>query len=165
MDILKNKKTVIKNGEEIIDFSEPTYMPDEESDRYEITRMVTLSKDYEMRPDLVCNTIFNSTDNFDLLLKINEISDPLSILGNETFLIPSRNSMSAFFVTPEEERENININLDSSKVSKKDKSRLEYLKKISQKIKNGSTENTKVNELKGGNQNITIDNQNNSFIV
>lgn len=165
MEILRRKKTIIKNGEEIVDFSEPTFVPNELNPNYEITRVISLTDDYIMRPDLVSNVVYNNTYDMDKLLKINEISDPLSLKESDGLIVIDKRSLDSFYVTPEEEQTTQQTFLDKNKGVKKDNTRLEILKKISQKVKNGSSQNLKVNELKTGEQNIQIDNNNNSFLA
>lgn len=164
MEILKLKNTIKKGEEEIIDFSEPTYMPDINSPNYNIQRIVRLDSDYEFRPDLVSLAFYGNTDKWDMLLKINEISDPLSLREDDLFISLVEEELDEFIVTPEKEESfKGGENIDSKKVSKKDKSRLEILKKISQKLKNGSTANVKTNELQPGQTNITKDSSKNSI--
>lgn len=166
MKTIKDKKTISKNGIEIIDFCEPTLLPDFNNPNFVLDNLVKVNSDYISRPDLLCLVFYNDVSKVDLLLKFNEISDPLDINEGDLIFVPNADKATSFYKQPDKEPEQTTNNFtDSSKKSKKDQTRLEILKKISSSTKNGSTLNTKVNELKPGEQNIEIDSSNNRIVV
>jgi hypothetical protein len=47
-----------------------------------------VKKGEEMRIDLICNSIYGNVDNIDILLNVNNISNPLNIKEGSTILYP-----------------------------------------------------------------------------
>jgi hypothetical protein len=166
MKILDIKKTIQKNNEEIIDFCEPSFIPDDTNPNYIIHRLVKVTEDYSMRPDLLSKVLYNDVSKYGEILKINEISDPLSIKEGDILLSLYENRLDSFYVNPVKETNENNYTrlTDPTKVSKKDKNRLDLLKKISEKIKNGSSQNIKTNQLPIGQSNIITDENTNTII-
>jgi hypothetical protein len=167
MDTLNTKIKIIKDGiNEIIDFSEPTYIPNQQSPQFLVTRVIQVSKEYDRRPDLIALAVYNDIRQVDMILKWNEISDPLSVREGDILIIPEKTGAKSFYVSPSKERTQTKSNfVDESKKSKKDKNRLIALAKLSAKTKNGSSQNVKTNELKPGESNININERNNQIIV
>ena len=168
MRTLDNKKTIYKNGQTIIDFAVPTYVPDFKRENFSISNVISLTDDYDRRPDLLCYTLWNSVDKLDMLLKWNGISDPLSVRSGDILIIPEQNFAEQLYIIPKQEQDRTKYAdkyIDISKVSKKDQQRLVYLQKVSAGTKNGSSENIKTNQLATGISNINIDTQTNTLIL
>lgn len=158
---LKNlslKQTIIKNGEEILDLSEPTLVPSFNSTNFLVQDVVMVTDELEMRPDLIAKKYLGSDSYVDVLLKANEISNPFSIKSGDILIIPNIEKFKGFYVNPKQSENKINNTkanfLDPSKLSKKDKNRLERLEKIAREKPNGSREITTPNKLKTGDSNI-----------
>ena len=74
---LDKKKTYIFDGIEVVDLSESIFDP-----KKAMTQICTpykVSKELEMRPDLVSKYLYGSTDYTEMLLKYSLISNPFSI--------------------------------------------------------------------------------------
>lgn len=163
-----NKKIPISkdNVTHRIDFAEPTYIPDYNSEHFLVQRIVQVSEEYDRRIDLVSLAVYNTDQHTDIILKCNEISDPLSIRTGDFLLIPELTGAKSFYRNPNKEsKESTQKYIDSTKKSKSDTKRLETLAKISSSVKNGSKVNVKPNELKPGESNIETNKETNSLSV
>ena len=56
---------------------------------YELKSIAIVTDETEMRPDLVALSYMSEASNLGTLLKINNISNPLSLLMGEILLVPS----------------------------------------------------------------------------
>ena len=54
-----------------------------------------VNKAYAMRPDLIAYAAYGSTENMELILKINGISNPFSIDENDIVIIPDKDKISS----------------------------------------------------------------------
>tara|TARA_R110001592_G_scaffold220637_1_gene475296 strand:+ start:1274 stop:1777 length:504 start_codon:yes stop_codon:yes gene_type:complete len=167
MKTLNKKISISKdNVTNRVDFAEPTYVPNYNSEHFLVKRIVEVSEEYDRRVDLISLAVYNSDQYSDIILKCNEISDPLSIRTGDYILIPELNSAKNFYRNPNKEsKESKQKYIDSTKKSKSDTKRLETLAKISSSVKNGSKVNVKPNELKPGESNIETNKETNSFSV
>lgn len=167
METLDKKITIVKDGiNQIIDFAEPTYIPVVDSEYFLVQKVIEVTEDYDRRPDLLAFALYRNEDKLDMILKWNNVSDPLSIRTGDILIVPEKTGAESFYVNPAKERGEIKSNfIDESKKSKKDKNRLKVLAKISASTKNGSTQNLKTNELKTGDSNISKDPSTNSIIL
>lgn len=161
IDTVDNKIVIIKDGISMIDFAEPTYVPDWDSGNFVVTKTVIVSPEYDRRPDLLSFSLYGTDDYLDILLKCNEISSPLDVRTGDIIIVPALQPAKAFYVNPVLEKINPAINskyLDPDKKSKVDDNRLKAIAKISQSIKNGSAQNVSPNELKSNESNLEIKN-------
>lgn len=161
IDTVDNKIKIIKNGVEMIDFAEPTYLPDWDSKDFVVTRTVVVTPEYDRRPDLLSFSLYGSDDYLDILLKCNEISNPLEVRTGDILLVPALQNAKAFYVNPYREQKNALVDskyIDPKKKSKKDENRLKAAAQISQSTKNGSRENVAPNALKSTESNLEIKN-------
>jgi len=150
----------------IVDFAEPTFVPEYNSEHFIVKKLIVVSEEYDRRVDLISLGVYNSDDYVDIILKFNEISDPLSVRTGDVILIPELNGAKNFYKNPNKEsKESTQKYIDSTKKSKVDTKRLETLAKISSSVKNGSKVNVKPNELKPGESNIDINKETNSISV
>jgi hypothetical protein len=80
-----------------------------------------------MRIDLVCNEIYKTTEYCDFLLDLNNIDNPLNIMGNDRILFVSQDQINLFRINESTAKELRNIYLNAAKVSKPDPKRLSYI--------------------------------------
>ena len=126
-EILKRKKHVMVNGEEVVDLTTPSI-------RYtnadpDISDDFLVSDDMAMRPDLLSRLAYGTVDYFDLICKFNAISNPYSIDIGDLILAPDLTFMMDSLVDPTtaEESEDIrNQYLDPSKKAVTDNKKNEY---------------------------------------
>ena len=74
---LDRKKTYIFDGIEVVDLSESIFDP--KNAMTQICTPYKVSKELEMRPDLVSKYLYGSTDYTEMLLKYSLINNPFSI--------------------------------------------------------------------------------------
>lgn len=167
MKNLNNKITICKdNITEIIDFSEPTFIPNYESENFIVQKVIRVTNEYDRRVDLISLAVYNSDRHVDIIMKCNELSDPLSVRTGDILVIPELTGAQKFYKNPNSEsKEAKQKYIDSTKKSKVDNKRLQTLAKISSSVKNGSSVNVKPNDLKPGESNIDINTETNSISV
>jgi len=167
METLNKKIKISKdNITQIVDFAEPTYIPNYDSQNFLIQKVIIVTEDYDRRVDLISLAVYGSDDYTDIIMKCNELSDPLSVRTGFILVIPEINGAKKFYQNPNKEsKEAKQKYIDSTKKSKVDNKRLETLAKISSSIKNGSKVNVKPNELKPGESNIEVNKETNSISV
>jgi O-glycosyl hydrolase len=167
METINKKIKIIKDGiNEIIDMAEPTYIPDYESNKFTIKRIIIVTKEYDRRVDLISLAVYGSEQYSDIIMKCNELTDPLAVREGDIILIPELTGAKSFYINPlTESIEAKEKYIDSSKKSKMDSKRLQQLAKISASVKNGSRTNIKTNELGPNDTNITIDKQTNTITI
>jgi len=167
METLDRKITISKDNQtQIVDFAEPTFVPKYDSNNFLVYKIITVTSEYDRRIDLISLAVYNSDEYGDMILKCNEIGDPLSIRTGDILVIPENSKAKAFYKNPNKEsKEAKQKYIDSNKKSKVDTNRLETLAKISSSVKNGSKVNVKPNELKPGEYNIEVNKQTNSISV
>jgi hypothetical protein len=163
-----NKKISISKDEttKIVDFAEPTYIPDYDSEHFLVKKIIRVTDEYDRRVDLISLAVYNADDYVDIILKCNEIADPLSVRTGDILVIPELTGAKKFYKNPNKEsKESTQKYIDSNKKSKVDTKRLETLARISSSVKNGSKVNVKPNDLKPGESNIEINKETNSISV
>jgi hypothetical protein len=108
--------------------------------------------EYEvMRPDLISKKHYNSTDYWDLILKFNGISNPLSITEGLQLSIPDKDGAQRFIIQiPRIDKTAREQFTNPKRMNQQDKKRQEFLKKKSSSKPNGSKENLPPNMLKSG---------------
>ena len=74
---LDRKRTYMYDGVEVVDLSESIF--DEKRAMTQICTMYKVSRELEMRPDLVSKSIYGSTDYTEMILKYSMINNPFSI--------------------------------------------------------------------------------------
>lgn len=98
--------------------------------------LYSVQKGEEMRIDLVCQSIYNSTDFIDILCNVNNIDNPLNISENQIILYPDKSDLYQLrYQEPDvtktlQEISNPNSNtsvINPNKNSRVDKSRQDYL--------------------------------------
>ncbi len=154
---LNNKITINKNGVELLDLCEPSFTYSYK-DGFTIMKVITVSDEYDRRPDLISLAVYGSDEYLDILLKFNEISSPLDVRSGEILIIPELNSARKFFNTPEKESTQISQPNEIS-INNKDANRLKELSRISSSIANGSKQAVRSNQI-SGEPNIKVVNNN-----
>lgn len=102
-----------------------------------------------MRPDLISLKYYNTPDAWDLILKVNGISNPFAIKPGIKLQIPDYNAAQKFKVNKPKINPEVRKQFtDTKRMNEEDKNRLEFLKKISSSKPNGSKENLPPNMLK-----------------
>ena len=96
----------------------------------------TVQKGEEMRLDLVCNSIYNSTEYIDILCNINNIDNPLNISEDQVIIYPDKADLYLLryqevdITKSLQEITNPNVNtsvVNPNKNSRVDKNRQNYL--------------------------------------
>ena len=167
MEVLNKKIKISKDGiNEIIDLAEPTFIPQYDNKNFTVQRIIEVTSEYDRRVDLISLAVYNSDQHSDIIMKCNELSDPLNVRTGDILVIPMLDGAKKFYKNPQKDSvEAKQKQLDSTKKSKVDNKRLQTFAKISASIKNGSTENIKPNELKQGESNIQVNKETNSLSV
>jgi hypothetical protein len=80
-----------------------------------------------MRIDSVCKKIYDSLDELDVLLSINDIDNPLNIMIGDNFLFPPLSAIEDFRLKTQVEEENVRLLTNPNKSTKKDTSRQAYV--------------------------------------
>lgn len=157
LDTLRNKPPYVKNGEHIrdltaqsVDFTREMYVID--------TAVVT--SDFVMRADLVAKVEFRNSNRLDYLLKFNGISNPFSVDEGDILLVPDQDAMKLAMKPKkkgdDDRAEVVKKFFDPNRLSKKDKKRVDYIKKKSEDAANGSANNLPPNFAEPGAQEIAV---------
>jgi hypothetical protein len=81
----------------------------------------------EMRIDLVCNNIYNSIEQVDFLLDLNDIDNPLNIMEGDQILYASVTAIPEYRVKTIDNNNARAKLLNANKSSRKDDNRKKYL--------------------------------------
>ena len=143
----------------VTDLSEPTLKPNYKSNRFSIYKVVTVTDDYEMRPDLISYFAYGTDLYMDIILKFNDISNPFSIKAGDTLLIPVLEDAKYFYQKPKATKKEIEAvkrsYIDKERFSKPTEERLKKLEALANSKKNGSPTITPSNKLKPGESAVT----------
>lgn len=155
LKLLELKSTMEKNGETVLDLAEPTLRIQINSTNYVIRKIMLVTEELAMRPDLISKVAYGVDDYLDLILKANEISNPYSIDIGDLILIPDDDIAASFYKGPDTiDQDKVNRakgnNIDGTKMSEKDVKRIEKLSKIAANRVNGSKEITQPTVRKAG---------------
>jgi hypothetical protein len=60
-----------------------------------------VSREQEMRIDLVCNEIYGSVDEVDVIMSINQIDNPLNIKEGDTIMFVNYETLQELFILEE----------------------------------------------------------------
>ena len=127
---------------------------------YELKSIAIVTDETEMRPDLVALSYMSESSNLGTLLKINNISNPLSLLRGEVLLVPSDKMKKSLFNTGQainnqkQKAKSFRKELQE-KISQVSQERLEYLN--SKNISNLTETPLPPNMLKEGEQQILVE--------
>ena len=127
---------------------------------YELQSIAIVTDETEMRPDLVALSYMSESSNLGTLLKINNISNPLSLLRGEVLLVPTDKMKKSLFNTGQainnqkQKAKSFRKELQE-KISQVSQERLEYLN--SKNISNLTETPLPPNLLKEGEQQILVE--------
>ena len=127
---------------------------------YELKSIAIVTDETEMRPDLVALSYMSEASNLGTLLKINNISNPLSLLSGEVLLVPTDKMKKSLFNTGQainnqkQKAKSFRKELQE-KISQVSQERLEYLN--SKNISNLTETPLPPNLLKEGEQQILVE--------
>jgi len=131
--ILENKRIVKdKDGNVFVDLTSRSLRYNSNAD---VINAYYVGEDMIMRADLISQAAYGNTDNYDLILKYNGISNPFSIDEGDLILIPSLDFMYESLETPEQEDASEKVRnqyLSTSKQAKLDPKKIAYDESIKQ---------------------------------
>lgn len=117
------------------------------------------------RPDLIAIKFYGDSNDTELILKWNNISNPFSITEGDILEIPdNEGSLKAWKQVKEVGVSDVDKNtirdqfVNSKRLTVKDQKRIEYLQKKAAQKQNGSKQILPPNILKDGDSNIDINN-------
>lgn len=143
----------------VTDLTEPTLKPSFNSTNFTIARTVTVTSEYEMRPDLIAFWAYGTDLYTDIILKANGINNPFSIKEGDLILIPELQSFKKFYKNPKRSKAAIEevkrSYIDKERFSKPTEERLKKLAALANSKKNGSPTITPSNRLKPGESAVT----------
>lgn len=84
-------------------------------------------KEFEMRIDLVCNDIYDTTEYVDFLLWFNDIINPFSIKQGMEIIFVSTDVIDKFYAKKENNQEVQDVLLNKNKTKRKDKNRDKFI--------------------------------------
>lgn len=113
-----------KNTDGSYDLTQLTfqYRNDVELYQYEI------QKGEEMRIDLICESIYGSIEYIDIIMRINNIDNPLNVKEGTILRYPDASKVSLFRIIEEKKSEVQNKIINTNKTTRKDSNRETYLK-------------------------------------
>jgi hypothetical protein len=91
------------------------------------TEQHVVMPDEEMRIDLICSRIYSTTDHVDLLLNMNNILNPLSIMAGDVLVYPTETNLQRFKVTPPVPAESRDSLLTPQRANIKDPRRQDFI--------------------------------------
>lgn len=123
---LQNKREIEVDGVQIIDLTEPII--EFKSELNIIQPPVLVTKEFEMRPDLIAKVVYGSEDHVDLLLLFNGYSNPLMIEKGMYLQVPELDSMISNTKNNNAAQDvNVSKNNFNKKLPEKDKKRIEKM--------------------------------------
>lgn len=111
------------NGQPMYNLIEPTFTTKDTLIKF--TTIVT--REQEMRIDLISYALYQSVNYSDLLLNINDIDNPLNIKEGDTLLYPPLEHLQYYRITPDTTTTNRRRLLSPNKSNKKDPNRQQYI--------------------------------------
>lgn len=140
---LELKPFISKGGERIVNLIRKTWRFS--TNKVSDYSVYVVKKGEDMRPDIISNSVYGSTDYVDAVLKYNNISAWWSIKEGDILLLPTPDYLDTGYFKPSEniKSKDKKTNLiekftDPSKKSTKDQNRLEFLKKKAESKKRGA---------------------------
>lgn len=151
------KMTTNNNGESVVDLLSKNYDIEYISGRLKIRVLFPIKEEHLCRLDLVCQEVYGEPGYASLLAKWNGISNPFSMSVGDILVCPTPDILTSSFIQePDIDKRDVeatrSIWLDPKRATKQDLNRIEQLKKIALKEKNGSTDPKPTNLLREGEQ-------------
>jgi len=139
-DILLKKQIVTDhNGESILDLTNNSVSVNFIRN-CRINKIILVSDEFEMRPDLVAKVTMGSANYADILLKFNGISNPYSLSAGMFLFIPNKDDILNNMVARINPKTSLrDIVFNSNKLSTKDKARLKYMEEKAAALKNSGS--------------------------
>ncbi len=144
-----------RNGETLIDFTENNFKVRFESVDLIIRKIMLVEERHLGRIDLLCYDAYGDVESMDILLKVNQITNPFSMNLYDLMIIPDTESARAFYQkerlkTLQSIKDTKALFIDPTRASQKDVARLKQLEELANKRKNGSSEVKPTNLLRKG---------------
>jgi len=138
--------SVKANNQKKFDLTEPTLILKNEAN----IRAYHSVSEYEVaRLDLISLKYYSTDSMVDIICKANNISNPFAVAPGTILLIPEKRNATGSYKKPKRIKNKPRDQfVEPKRASKKDKARLEFLKKKSKSKPNGSKENLPPNMLK-----------------
>jgi hypothetical protein len=115
---LRSFNDLSKNDVNLFDITEERFkLPN----RYDVKTYI-IQKYEEFRMDIISERLYNTPDQMDLLLFINNITSPYQLYEGREIQYPIDN-LSAFYITVDNNEEVQEVFLNKSKTTRKDKNR------------------------------------------
>lgn len=161
IDIIESKPLFSNpyTGRTYVDLLSPSW--NTKNINYELKGVAFVTEETQMRPDLVSLIFMDSPGKMGSLLKINNISNPLSIKAGEILFVPGNGMINGLFkdgskvaVSEKEKARSFRKELQD-KISKVSEGRLEYLN--AKKISDSGGGPLPPNILQDGQQQIAVD--------
>jgi hypothetical protein len=160
IDIIESKtyRTDPNTKVSLLDLVSPSW--DTKKIRYEIKSIAIVTEETEMRPDLVALSYMSESSYLGTLLKINNISNPISLLRGEVLAVPSDQMKNDLFtsgqsVNSQKQKAKSFRKELQEKISQVSQDRLEYLN--SKNISNLAETPLPPNMLREGEQQISVE--------
>ena len=131
LELLDRKIVIKKNGVDMFDLL--TASVRYQSYNFYIIDSFYVGEDLEMRADLLSKAVYGNTDNWDVILKFNGISNPFALSKEDFILIPELGWMDGQMYDPisDDPAQDVRSQyLDTSKVSPIDPKKQEYDKLV-----------------------------------
>lgn len=163
IDIIENKQYRVTNtttGENILDLVAPDW--DTSTVQYQLKNIAMVTDETEMRPDLVALSYMGDSSPLGTLLKVNNISNPLSVQSGEILAVPGQQMINSLFQSVSSVVGNQKQNARTfrkelqDKISQISDNRVEYLN--SKNISNLAQTPLPPNLLQEGEQQILVEN-------
>ena len=90
-------------------------------------QVLIVGKESQMRPDLICNELYQRVDQIDFLMSLNDIDNPLNIMENDLIYFTSYSAIDSFRIKDSEIAETRDLLLNANKSTKKDDKRQKYV--------------------------------------
>lgn len=87
----------------------------------------TVQKGEEMRMDLVCQSIYGDITYIDVLMRVNNIDNPLNIKEGSDIIYPASDKLSMFRITEERKADILKRLSNTNKTTRKDTNRKTYV--------------------------------------
>lgn len=146
------KDEMIRNGETLIDFTENNFKVNYLDPYLRVTKLILVEDRHICRPDLLCWEAYGDTNHIDALLKFNQICNPFSMSEFDIIVVPDEEMLSRYYQKETKSSPIINntkaLFLDPKRASQKDLNRLNQLKQLAARRKNGSQNPVPTNLLR-----------------
>lgn len=142
-------------GEKIVDFFKKNYSVDFFDQSLDFITVFIVKEEHLCRLDLISFQVYGDASYAPLLAKWNKITNPFSMEVNDLIVCPTTQTLNRFFSSDPEPVKKSTIDakstwLDPERATKQDIKRIEQLKKIAFREKNGSMDPKPTNLLREG---------------